>query len=74
MNANVSGILHNSTTAISRKGKPATITADVPSSKLVELLEEKELYAETETTIEIVKPIKTAMISTVQARTTRKRE
>ena len=63
---NTRGILHNSTTAINKKGSPAINIAEVLSKKPI--LSVLDLNADTETKIEIIKPIQTAIISTVQAR------
>tara|TARA_B110000879_G_C11120497_1_gene491538 strand:- start:13 stop:261 length:249 start_codon:yes stop_codon:yes gene_type:complete len=63
---NTNGILHNSTTAISKKGRPAINTEEKLSKNPI--LSVLDLKAETDTRIEIIKPIKTAITSTVQAR------
>ena len=66
INVNTKGILHNSTTAINKKGSPAINTAEELSKK--PMLSVLDLKAETDTSIEIMKPIHTAITSTVHAR------
>lgn len=72
MKVNTNGILHNSTTAISKKGKPAiNIDEELSKKPILSVLERN---AETDTNIEIIKPINTAITSTVHARRIRKVE
>tara|TARA_B110000503_G_C6969195_1_gene338488 strand:+ start:441 stop:659 length:219 start_codon:yes stop_codon:yes gene_type:complete len=72
MKVNTNGILHNSTTAINKKGKPAIkIDEELSKKPLLSVLERN---AETDTSIEIMKPINTAITSTVHASRIRKVE
>ena len=52
INVNTKGILHNSTTAINKKGRPAINTAEELSKK--PMLSVLDLKAETDTSIEIM--------------------
>ena len=72
MKVKTNGILHSSTTAISKNGKPAIkIEDELSRNPILSVLERN---ADTDTNIEIIKPIHTAITSTVQARRIKKVE